>query len=368
VTWLAYLRLGFASAIAVFALRAFPVLCVLCRRTAFDARQKILACGIYGVCAYLALDYSNFDAQLLLLTYVWLAAASLAIYATSLHAARLVLFTLCTSALLVLPSLCFRGNAVVTVLGWESTLGAYSYLAELSPQRRSVGSFWLFLFVNPTLAYPSSGRQVSSAGVHRPGLVRAGKGLAALWVAGTLGSLTPAWSLPGARALALVTRGVALYAAHSGLASLQIGLFRQLGYAVPERYRDPYLSVGPRDFWTRWNTYIGTWVRLYVFDPIARGLSQHNQTRRPWVRHAVFVSAVGGSFLFVGAYHDVYQSLTTQRLSLSMTVWFALNAAVLIVWELVRRGLRWPLRATPSRLPLRAVTIALLVALLAVLP
>ena len=51
-----------------------------------------------------------------------------------------------------------------------------------------------------------------------------------------------------------------LYAAHSALAHIQIGLCSLVGYRAPERYLYPIAAVSPREFWERWNVYVTTWL------------------------------------------------------------------------------------------------------------
>src|SRR6185312_16596428 len=106
-------------------------------------------------------------------------------------------------------------------------------------------------------------------------------GAALLFGATIFGELVP--SKPPA-ALANLVPGIVhgatallgLYAAHSGLAHLQIGLCRTLGYRAPERYRYPFLATGPADFWERWNTYMMGFVRSYVFVPVHRALKRRS--------------------------------------------------------------------------------------------
>src|SRR5262249_49206419 len=86
---------------------------------------------------------------------------------------------------------------------------------------------------------------------------------------------------------------------HSGLASLQIGYMRCIGYRVPERYRLPFLATSPQDFWRRWNTWIGRWGYRYVFFPTCRGLA-----RSSIGRNSLAVAAIA-TFVVIGLLHDL---------------------------------------------------------------
>jgi hypothetical protein len=196
---------------------------------------------------------------------------------------------------LLLPGLASSEAGLNTFLflGWDLAMSGYSYVVETSRRgavRPPLGDCLFFLLVNPTVVYTARGREVPGpiaiAGTSR---VLGGIGLLLLNVA-VLRSLA-AW-LHAAKPLASLPAGVALgatafafarfieiYAAHSGLASLQIGLMRQVGWVVPERYEYPMLAVSPIDFWRRWNTYVRLWLEAYVFWPLARRIAR--KTRRP---------------------------------------------------------------------------------------
>ena len=75
-------------------------------------------------------------------------------------------------------------------------------------------------------------------------------------------------------------------------------------------------------------TYVGSWVRLYVFQPLARRIQRHTRT---W-RTAGAVATVL-SFLCIGFLHDLYAMASSHRLSVFVTAWFAVNALVLLLWE-----------------------------------
>jgi hypothetical protein len=117
---------------------------------------------------------------------------------------------------------------------------------------------------------------------------------------GTLVALTGA-SL-GLQGLTAVAVFAAQYAMHSGLASVQIGFLRQLGYELPERYDHPFLARSPADFWRRWNTYVGAWVQRYLFAPLALHLARYKIASSA----AAQATAVVLSFVVVGLMHDGY--------------------------------------------------------------
>jgi D-alanyl-lipoteichoic acid acyltransferase DltB (MBOAT superfamily) len=128
-----------------------------------------------------------------------------------------------------------------------------------------------------------------------------------------------------------VLRLLAGYAAHSGTASVQIGLMRMLGHEVPERYRYPLLASSPIEFWRRWNTYVGSWARRYVYVPAATKLRRRLGPTP--IRAAVAVSlAVLLTFGVVGLLHDFGVFVLHRNWPLGGLVVFTLNGLAVLVW------------------------------------
>jgi hypothetical protein len=165
----------------------------------------------------------------------------------------------------------------------ELSLSSYSYCVETSRGRAPVatlGDCLFFLFVNPTVLYTVRGGPASSR-TASVGWVRLAAGIATMFInvaalrplAHQLRSDLPSAITAGASVSVAVygmTTALTIYAAHSGLASIQLGLMRVIGWTVPERYCYPLLSKSPIDFWRRWNTYVRMWLEAYVYLPMAR--------------------------------------------------------------------------------------------------
>jgi hypothetical protein len=246
---------------------------------------------------------------------------------------------------LILPGVLLPGLAlsVFLVVGCELALSVFSYCVETSRRgatAASLGDCLFFLFVNPTVVYTCRGVQSSGARGHS-GWLRAAAGVAVMFanvaivrpIAHSLRSGTALNALPAGPAVRVVLCGVvafvALYAAHSGLASIQIGLLRQVGWAVPERYNYPFLSASPIDFWRRWNIYVRVWLEAYVFLPLARRLARRTGHSAAQVAAAAVTllasAAVHGAVTFSGR-----QNLGDLKGEFEL---FAAAAILLAVWR-----------------------------------
>jgi D-alanyl-lipoteichoic acid acyltransferase DltB (MBOAT superfamily) len=122
------------------------------------------------------------------------------------------------------------------------------------------------------------------------------------------------------------------YTAHSGVASIQIGCMRQLGYNIPERYRYPLFAHNPAEFWRRWNTYVGTWARSYVFVPLFSFLTRRVGRRRKGAG-VCYAVAVVTTFSAVGLLHDAFATGARWTWKASITEWFFAIGCIVVAWE-----------------------------------
>lgn len=272
------------------------------------------------------------------------------------------LFAACAGVFLVLPGLVLPPQARLAALliGWDLTLSSYSYVVEVARGRaRAARSDCLFfLLVNPALVYVDRGECFGRPRLEGRGLMRAALGLGTLLAASALlvpvcahvkrhGVAVGSLQAVGLGAVAYaVLRFLLEYARHSGLASLQIGLMRQLGHAIPERYVWPLVARNPMDFWQRWNTYVGGWMARYVFRPALRELKQN--VGRTSVATA-YGSAVIGTFVATGLLHDVAPYLgETGRVGAGLTA-FSLIGLLVVAWVVLTRWLAAILASTRAR-------------------
>jgi D-alanyl-lipoteichoic acid acyltransferase DltB (MBOAT superfamily) len=260
------------------------------------------------------------------------------------------LFVAAGAAFLVLPGLFFpeaaRGAALL--IGWDLALASYSYVVELehdsAEPARSDCLF--FLLVNPALVYTHRGERLGAPCFDRAGALRTAIGIATLFAGSAL--IMPACAYFKRHQTAtgpipttvlglvafVVLRFLLEYARHSGLASLQLGLMRQIGHAVPERYRSPLLARNPTDFWQRWNTYVGGWIERYVFRPLVGRFRRGR--RRAGLQAAYAISAVS-AFAATGLLHDALPYLgQTGRVGVGFAA-FSLIGLLAVGWAIVTR-------------------------------
>lgn len=234
-------------------------------------------------------------------------------------------------------------SSFAVVIGFEMLLSSYSiymscYRAGRTPE---CSEHLFFVLVNPVVVFAQRGR-VSS--VWRPSaLWRALVGLFVIFAGRVVVAAAEALARQGAgitltpeATLVFYAGLVGTYWKHSGLASVQIGLMRFAGCAIPERYQFPLAATSPLDFWRRWNTYVGSWARRYLFTPIALTISRHGTLRGP----AMVGASVAATFIAIGLLHDAAAFADGQQVSGRWVLFFAVQAIAVVLTEGARRT-RW---------------------------
>ena len=67
-----------------------------------------------------------------------------------------------------------------------------------------------------------------------------------------------------------------IYADFSGYTDIAIGSAMLLGFVLPMNFNSPYKALDLPDFWRRWHISLSTWLRDYVFFPLAGHRTKHS--------------------------------------------------------------------------------------------
>jgi alginate O-acetyltransferase complex protein AlgI len=80
-----------------------------------------------------------------------------------------------------------------------------------------------------------------------------------------------------------------------GYSNIARGLGRMMGFDIMINFNLPYFATNPRDFWNRWHISLSTWLRDYLYTPLAF-------VRRSWGNWSV-IFALMVTFIFCGLWH-----------------------------------------------------------------
>ena len=92
-----------------------------------------------------------------------------------------------------------------------------------------------------------------------------------------------------------------LYWNFVGYMDVVIGLGALLGFSLPENFDRPFASTSFLEFWSRWHITLSNWFKLYVFNPLLKGLVYRwpGPRRTPYLGVAAFFC----TFLLMGMWH-----------------------------------------------------------------
>lgn len=71
--------------------------------------------------------------------------------------------------------------------------------------------------------------------------------------------------------------GFQIYFDFSAYSHIALGSARMLGIRFPENFNFPYVATSPRDFWRRWHISLSSWIRDYLYLPLA-GVKVHDRS------------------------------------------------------------------------------------------
>jgi alginate O-acetyltransferase complex protein AlgI len=142
---------------------------------------------------------------------------------------------------------------------------------------------------------------------------------------------------------------IQIYCDFSGYTDIAIGCGKLLGYDLGVNFDRPYFSRGFAEFWSRWHISLSSWLRDYLFLPIAFALSRRIEADRPLGVRAEtwsYLGATTATMLLAGLWHGA---------AWTFVAWGGLHGLYLVLERLFGRGLnRW---ATRRRVPRPVMTV-----------
>ena len=69
--------------------------------------------------------------------------------------------------------------------------------------------------------------------------------------------------------LVMLLYTIQIYADFAGGISVAIGIAKLVGITLPENFNQPFFANSLTDFWRRWHITLGTWLKDYLFYPLA---------------------------------------------------------------------------------------------------
>jgi alginate O-acetyltransferase complex protein AlgI len=119
---------------------------------------------------------------------------------------------------------------------------------------------------------------------------------------------------------------------------MAVGLAKLFGIDLPINFREPYMSLNPREFWRRWHITLSYWLRDYVYIRLG---GNKNYTRNIFVVFAIvgLWHGAGWNFIVWGLYH----ALLVVGYTLTRQWWDRVPAAIQISVTFLMVSFGWPL-------------------------
>ncbi|MBM3405367.1 MAG: MBOAT family protein [Bacteroidetes bacterium] len=107
-------------------------------------------------------------------------------------------------------------------------------------------------------------------------------------------------------AFATVLYAFQLYADFSGYTDIAIGTAKLFGIDLTQNFKRPYLSTSLKDFWSRWHITFSSWLRDYLFLPLALYFSRKMKKNRyagVATELIIYTAATLITFVICGLWH-----------------------------------------------------------------
>ena len=122
--------------------------------------------------------------------------------------------------------------------------------------------------------------------------------------------------------LGAVAFGIQIYCDFSGYSDIAIGAAAIFGFKIPLNFNKPFFATSPTNFWKRWHISLSTWVRDYLYFPLA---FKHRKS------DVVVYSSLMISMVLMGLWHGA---------SWNFLIWGGIHGIFLATHTILRR--RYP--------------------------
>lgn len=99
-----------------------------------------------------------------------------------------------------------------------------------------------------------------------------------------------------------------IYADFSGYTDIALGSAKLFGFNLTNNFNSPYFATSIKDFWDRWHITFSTWIRDYIFLPLAYLLSSRMKKQKYLlvsVEKWIYAIAIMVTFVICGIWHGV---------------------------------------------------------------
>lgn len=125
--------------------------------------------------------------------------------------------------------------------------------------------------------------------------------------------------------------GFQIYFDFAGYSHIAIGCAKMMGIHIRENFDFPYMAKSPQEFWQRWHISLSSWIRDYVFLPVAYSTSRKLKKDKYFgmkTDHIIYIYATSIAFALCGFWHGA---------NWNFLIWGLYWALLLIVHQVSRK-------------------------------
>jgi len=124
---------------------------------------------------------------------------------------------------------------------------------------------------------------------------------------------------------------IQIYGDFAGYSLIAAGIARLLGFQVMFNFNYPYFARNIKEFWQRWHISLTSWLRDYIFLPLAYSLSRKIRSASILFipsDHFIYMVAITVTWLVTGLWHGAQGTFI---------LWGLLNGLLLIIHQTLRK-------------------------------
>jgi D-alanyl-lipoteichoic acid acyltransferase DltB (MBOAT superfamily) len=112
-----------------------------------------------------------------------------------------------------------------------------------------------------------------------------------------------------------------IYCDFSGYTDIARGVAKLMGFELSKNFRTPFYAASPSEYWTRWHISLSSWVKDYVYLPLALHYLRRDDGKLNEYKPHIY------SMLLMGLWHGA---------AWTYLLWGLYHGAMLVAWDLCR--------------------------------
>lgn len=134
------------------------------------------------------------------------------------------------------------------------------------------------------------------------------------------------WRVSGAEIwLASVLFTLQIFCDFSGYTDIARGTAKLLGFDLMKNFKTPFFAASPSEYWTRWHISLSSWVKDYVYFPMAFAYLRRGDTKLNEYKPHIY------SMALMGLWHGA---------AWNYVIWGLFGGVMLVIWS----AIKWPKR------------------------